>query len=114
MYMPNLPRKPFLRPYHPPTGFFGDRPHASTVPSAAGFCSSALPRRIQSPCFLSIACRSSRARRVYRNSVLPTQTTIAGGVSVSSRYTLNSEVPGGVFRIQGCSLVPLPLLALDI
>src|SRR6266566_7028308 len=29
-YMPNRPRSPFFRPYHPPTGFFGDRPQAST------------------------------------------------------------------------------------
>ena len=43
MYMPNRPRNPFLSPYNPPTGFFDDLPHASTVPSAAGFCSSALP-----------------------------------------------------------------------
>jgi len=27
--MPNLPRKPFLSPYQPPTGFFADRPQAS-------------------------------------------------------------------------------------
>src|SRR2546428_6981920 len=25
-YMPNLPRSPFFSPYHPPTGFFEDRP----------------------------------------------------------------------------------------
>src|SRR6266550_7461983 len=62
MYMPNRPRRPFLSPYQPPTGFFEDLPQASTVPSAAGFCSSALPSGIQSPCFLSIACRSSIAR----------------------------------------------------
>ena len=41
-YIPNRPRNPFFSPYHPPTGFFVDRPQASTVPSAAGFCSSAL------------------------------------------------------------------------
>src|SRR4029077_10989408 len=62
MYMPKRPRRPFFKPYQPPTGFFGDRPHASTVPSAAGFCSSALPSGIQSPCFFSIAARSSIAR----------------------------------------------------
>src|SRR5205807_821798 len=63
IYMPKRPRSPFFSPYQPLTGFFGDRPHASTVPSAAGFCSSALPRGIQSPCFSSIACRSSMALR---------------------------------------------------
>src|SRR5205823_13147066 len=52
-YMPKRPRRPFFRPYQPPTGFFDERPQASTVPSAAGFCSSALPSGIQSPCFLS-------------------------------------------------------------
>ncbi len=62
MYIPNRPRSPFFRPYQPPTGFSGDRPQASTVPSAAGFCSSALPSGIQSPCALSMACRSSIAR----------------------------------------------------
>src|SRR5207244_9808944 len=63
-YMPNLPRSPFFNPYHPPTGFFRDRPHASIVPSAAGFCSSALPRSIQSPRDLSIECRSPIAPKV--------------------------------------------------
>src|SRR5437879_12373814 len=61
-YMPKRPRKPFFSPYQPPTGFFGDRAQASTVPSAAGFCSSALPSGIQSPCCLSILCRSSSPR----------------------------------------------------
>src|SRR5207342_1528341 len=41
MYTPNRPRRPFFRPYQPPSGLSSDRPHASTVPSAAGFCSSA-------------------------------------------------------------------------
>ena len=63
IYIPNRQRKPFFNPYHPPTGFFGERPQASTVPSAAGFCSSALPSGIQSPCALSMACRSSMQRR---------------------------------------------------
>ena len=62
IYMPTLPRNPFFKPYHPPTGLFSARPHASTVPSLAGFCSSALPSSIQSPCFLSMACKSSRIR----------------------------------------------------
>src|ERR1700686_1874496 len=61
-YIPKRPRKPFFSPYQPPTGFFGERAHASTVPSAAGFCSSALPSGIQSPCCLSILCRSSSPR----------------------------------------------------
>ncbi len=55
MYIPNRPRSPFFKPYQPFTGFFGERPHASTVPSAAGFCSSVLPSSIQSPCSRSIA-----------------------------------------------------------
>ena len=64
MYMPKRPRSPFFRPYQPFAGFIGDRrPHASTVPSAADFCSSALPSGIQSPCVFSIACRSSIALR---------------------------------------------------
>ena len=45
------------RPDCPPT-----RPHASTVPSAAGFFSSAAPRSTQSPCSRSQACRSSMQR----------------------------------------------------
>ena len=61
-YMAKRPRRPFLSPYQPPTGLSGERAHASTVPSAAGFCSSALPRSIQSPCSFSIAWRSSSAR----------------------------------------------------
>ena len=61
-YIAKRPRKPFLSPYQSPTGLSGERAQASTVPSAAGFCSSALPSGIQSPCALSIACRSSSAR----------------------------------------------------
>src|ERR1700674_4461920 len=109
MYMPNLPRKPFLSPYQPPTGFFGDRPHAPTVPSAAGFCSSALPRGIQSPCFLSMACRSSSARRSYKRTVFPTVQTKAGGFSDSSRYIWYSDEPLGVGGLRGDCLVPEPL-----
>src|SRR5665213_929527 len=107
-YMPNLPRKPFLRPYHPPTGFLGDRPQASTVPSAAGFCSSALPRGIQSPCFLSIACRSSRQRRSYLSSVFPTTQTNAAGSNDSSLYIWYSDEPLGVVSCHGDCLVPDP------
>ena len=44
-YIPKRPHKPFLSPYQPPTGFFGERAQASTVPSAASFCSSALRTR---------------------------------------------------------------------
>ena len=36
--MPNLPRKPFFKPYQPPTGFSGEAT-TFTVPST-GFCSS--------------------------------------------------------------------------
>jgi hypothetical protein len=61
-YMPNRPRKPFLSPYQPPRGLSDERAHASTVPSFAGFCSSALPSSTQSPRDSSIACRSSIAR----------------------------------------------------
>src|SRR3977135_4346103 len=49
MYMPKRPRRPFFKPYQPPTGLSDARPQASTVPSAAGFCSSAEPSGIQSP-----------------------------------------------------------------
>jgi serine/threonine protein kinase len=48
MYMPNRPRNPFFRPYQPLAGFFAERPHSSTVPGFAGFCSSADPSSIQS------------------------------------------------------------------
>ena len=61
-YIPKRPRRPFFIPYQPPTGLVAARPQASTVPSAAGFYSSALPISIQSPCFFSIACRSSMQR----------------------------------------------------
>ncbi len=40
----------------------GGAPQASTVPSAAAFCSSALPSSTQSPFFFSIAWRSAIAR----------------------------------------------------
>src|SRR6202043_2293963 len=45
-YIPKRPRSPFLSPYQPPTGFLGERAQASTVPSAAGCCSPALPSGI--------------------------------------------------------------------
>jgi hypothetical protein len=59
----NLPRSPFFKPYQLPSGFLGDLPRASTVSSFACFCSSALPSSIQSPCFLSMTCKSSMHRR---------------------------------------------------
>jgi hypothetical protein len=48
--------------FQPPTGLPSDLAQASTVPSTAGFASSALPSGIQLPCFLSIVRRSSSAR----------------------------------------------------
>jgi hypothetical protein len=60
--MPNRPRKPFLIPYHPPTGLSAERAQASTVPSAAGFCSSAAQSGTQSPASFNMACRSSMQR----------------------------------------------------
>src|SRR6185503_11990239 len=96
-------------PYQPPTGLLSERPHASTVPSAAGFCSSAPPRSIQSPCFLSIAWRSSIARFWYLSCVPPTWQTMAGGSELSSIHIWYSDVPGGVLSCHGSSLVPLPL-----
>src|SRR3979411_2748704 len=65
-YIAKRPRKPFFSPYQPPTGFFGERAHASTVPSAAGFCSSALPSGIQSPCCFNILCRHSSPGNLER------------------------------------------------
>ncbi len=53
-YIPKRPRSPVFNPYQPPTGLSGERAHASTVPAAGGFCSSALPRSIQPPSALSI------------------------------------------------------------
>ncbi len=44
-------------------------PTPRPCPSAAGFCSSALPSGIQSPCSFSIACRSSMQRNWYRSCV---------------------------------------------
>src|SRR5690349_10285230 len=111
MYMPKRPRRPFFIPYQPPTGLSGERPHASTEPSGAGFCSSAPPSGIQSPWALSMACRSSIARLSYLSCVPPTWQTIAGGSLASSRYIVYSEVPGGVLRTQGSSFVPLPAMA---
>src|SRR4030095_3212051 len=84
IYIPNRPRSPFFNPYQPPTGFFSERPHASTVPSFAGFCSSALPSSIQSPFFLSIACKLSMHRASYNKTVLPTVQTKTSLPSFSS------------------------------
>src|ERR1700680_4834342 len=105
-YMPKRPRRPFFNPYHPPTGLLAERPHASTVPSFTGFCSSALPSSIQSPCFLSISCKSCMQRRSYCKTVLPTVHTRMGGLCVSSRYMVYSDVPDGVLSSQGCAFVP--------
>ena len=77
-------------------GLPSDRPHASTVPAAASFCSSAAPRGTQSPCSRSQACRSSIARRSYLSLVEPTWQTSAGGSPASSRYIVYSLDPGGV------------------
>ena len=78
-YMPNRPRYPLRSPYQPPAGLSADRPHASTVPSAAGFFSSAAPSGTQSPWPFSQACRSSTARGRYFSVVEPTRQTSAGG-----------------------------------
>src|SRR6202521_3592614 len=106
-YIPKPPLRPFFNPYQPPTGLLGERPHASTVPSFAGFCSSALPSSIQSPCCLSISCRSLMQRRSYCNTVFPTVHTRIGGLSASSLYIVYPDVPDGVESSQGCSFVPL-------
>src|SRR6185437_14628874 len=108
MYTPNRPRRPFLSPYQPPTGLSSDRPHASTEPSGAGFCSSAPPSGIQSPWALSMAWRSSIARLSYLSCVPPTWQMMAGGSLASSMYIVYSEVPGGVLSSHGSALVPLP------
>jgi hypothetical protein len=47
----------------PPTGLSSERPQVSTVPAAAGFCSSALPSGIQSRWSTSMAWRSSMQLR---------------------------------------------------
>src|SRR4029079_17725393 len=107
MYTPNRPRRPFFRPYHPPRGLASDRPHASTDPSGAGFCSSAPPRGTQSPCAFSQAWSSSIARASYRSFVPPTWQTIVAGSDASSRYIVYSDVPDGGFRIHGSSFVPV-------
>src|ERR1700730_9002071 len=114
MYMPNRPRYPFLNPYQPPTGFFSERPQASTVPSVAGFCSSALPSGTQSPFAFSLLCRSSIARSWYRSSVLPTTHTSAGGLAASSLYISYADDPLGVVSFQGDCLVPAPVSFLAV
>ena len=85
-HMATRPRRPVLGPCHPPTGFFGERARASTVPGAAGFCSCA------------------RHRGWHRSFVLPT-------VSVSSRGAVNAEAPGessGPTDRRGCLGLWLP------
>src|SRR5438876_4342017 len=111
--MPKRSRRPFFRPYQPPTGFFDERPQASTVPSTAGFCSSALPQRHPISVLRERRMKILMQRRSYRSSVLPTVTTSAGGVRLSSLYAENSAVPGGVFSSHGSAFVPLPLDMID-
>src|SRR5579864_7710666 len=105
-YMPKRPLSPFFNPNHPPTRLLDERPQASTVPSLAGFCSSALPSSIQSPCCLSMSCKSLMQRRSYCNTVFPTVHTKMGGLCVSSLYMVYSDVPDGVLSSHGCSFVP--------
>src|ERR1700712_5491623 len=104
--MPKRPREPLRVPYQPPTGLLSERPHASTVPSAAAFSSSAAPSGTQSPCSFSQVCRSSIARAWYVSFVEPTWQTRIGGAAASSRYIVYSELPGGVVSRHGSSLVP--------
>ena len=61
MYIPKRPRRPFFSPYQPPIGLAGDRPHASTVPSAASRCSSALRNAWSQPSCSNRACDYSMA-----------------------------------------------------
>src|SRR5580692_11656739 len=112
--MPNRPRYPLRSPYQPPTGLSGARPQASTVPSAAGFFSSAAPRGTQPSCPDSHACRSSTARKWYLRVVEPTWQTSAGGSACGSWYIEYSDVPGGVFSSHGSSLVPAAISGLLI
>ena len=86
------------------------RPHASTVPSAAGFCSSALPSGTQSPRSREHRVQVVEAAQVVASWVLPTCTTSAGGSSVSSRYASNSELPARRLQLPGALAVPCALL----
>ena len=45
MYIPKRPRRPFLRPYQPPTGLSGERPQASTVTLGGGLLLVRAPER---------------------------------------------------------------------
>ena len=101
---------PFRVPYQPPTGLASDLPQASTVPSGAGFCSSAPPSGTQSPCSPSHAARSSMARRWYLSWVLPTWHTRTGGSAASSRHIWYADPPLAVTSCQGSSRVPEPAI----
>ena len=106
--MPNRPRYPLRRPYHPPSGLSDARPNASTVPSAAGLLSSAAPSGTQPPCATSQAWRSSIARASYDSRVVPTWHTSCGGSACSSRCIVYADEPGGVVSFHGSSFVPVP------
>jgi hypothetical protein len=83
--MPTRPRSPFFSPYHPPIGLSAERPQASTVPSLAGFCSSADPSSTQSPRSRTMADKSSMTRASYSSTVLPTVHTMTSVPSRTSR-----------------------------
>src|SRR5262245_24182801 len=57
-----------------------------------------------------MAGASSRQRARYRSLVVPTWHTSSAGSAASSRYMVNSDVPGGVFNTHGSSAVPVPLI----
>ncbi len=111
---------PLRVPYQPPTGLASDRPQASTVPSGAGFCSSAPPSGTQSPCSPSHAARSSMARRWYLSCVLPTWHTRTGRVGglvaphLVRRSTVGGdELPGILTRAAACHRWPPSCDAVD-
>ena len=106
-YIAKRPPKFFFRPYQPPMGFSFDRAQCSTVPSLAPCFSSVLPNSIQSPCFLSIAAKSSIHRRSQWSTVLPTVYSRMSSQSFSSTCIVYELFAGGVLRSSGLPLVQI-------
>ena len=101
-YMAKRPRSPLLQPVPSLDRILRRARPRLDGASAAGFCSSALPSAIQSPAFLSdrVQSRGSAADSAARSC---RRARPAPASRFASRKAMNSELPGGVFKVQGLS-----------
>ena len=114
-YMPNRPRRPFLRPYQPLTGLVGDRPQASTVPCSGGLLLVGVAERHPVAALLQHGVQVLDAAQLVAKLGLADLDDQGGRLGVRRpRQASKSDLPGGVARIHGSPVVPDPAVRLVI